>query len=255
MAGDTADASIGMLSTSLQGIGGIRNKNISQSLSPYRGLQSSKSQDNLARFSSSVDLTQAHEPIIDTIDQALSTIENSVEVVAGYIKFRQKYHREIVGYLTKRAHIEQRYYSQLGKAVRQTQAAISELQQQEDCLPLFDVFHKTLEQDSHYAMNCNTTFNLQTGHKVLEPLEHKISECEKMRKDLIHNWQREKKKLLEAKTSMKNCKAKYHFYGHELSRAKNQLSLEPYGKQADKRKKEVADLENKVYILLYTKNV
>jgi hypothetical protein len=42
MAGDTADASIGMLSTSLQGIGGIRNKNISQSLSPYRGLQSSK---------------------------------------------------------------------------------------------------------------------------------------------------------------------------------------------------------------------
>ena len=45
---------------------------------------------------------------------------------------------------------------------------------------------------------------------------------------------------------MNNSKAKYHFYGNEVVRVKNLLSNEPFGKQAEKRKKEVIDLEGKV---------
>ncbi|XP_019853956.1 PREDICTED: rho GTPase-activating protein 29-like [Amphimedon queenslandica] len=238
LTGETSDPASGFA-------GGSKIRPQALGLQLGKSLQLSKSHDNLARFSSSVDLTQANEPIVDTIDQALSTIENSVEVASSYLKFRQKYHREVVGYLSKRAQIEQRYYAQLGKVVRQTQAALSELHQQEECLPLYDVFRTSLDQDNRYAMNCNTTFNLQTGHKVLEYLEGKIQECEKMRKDLMHNWVKERKKLLDAKSSMKSAKAKYIFYGQELARAKNQLAADPYGKQADRRKKEVSDLETK----------
>ncbi len=45
---------------------------------------------------------------------------------------------------------------------------------------------------------------------------------------------------------MKAAKAKYRFYGEELSRVKNLLAVEPYGKQAEKRKREVSELETKV---------
>ena len=36
-----------------------------------------------------------------------------------------------------------------------------------------DVFRQSLENDSRYAMNCNTTFNLQVTHKILEVGYHK----------------------------------------------------------------------------------
>ncbi len=45
---------------------------------------------------------------------------------------------------------------------------------------------------------------------------------------------------------MKAAKAKYEFLGQDLIRVKNLISLDPYGKQADKRKKEAADYETKV---------
>lgn len=45
---------------------------------------------------------------------------------------------------------------------------------------------------------------------------------------------------------MKNAKAKYRFYGEDLARVKNLLAVEPYGKQAEKRKREVSELEVKV---------
>lgn len=45
---------------------------------------------------------------------------------------------------------------------------------------------------------------------------------------------------------MKNAKAKYEFYGQELIRIKNLLSNEPVGPKAEKRKKEISDLETKV---------
>lgn len=45
---------------------------------------------------------------------------------------------------------------------------------------------------------------------------------------------------------MKAAKAKYEFLGQDLVRVKNLLALDRYGKQADKRKKEVADYEARV---------
>ena len=41
---------------------------------------------------------------------------------------------------------EQRYYTQLGKIVRNTQNAIAELHQQQEFLPLVDVFRSSLEE-------------------------------------------------------------------------------------------------------------
>ena len=45
---------------------------------------------------------------------------------------------------------------------------------------------------------------------------------------------------------MKNAKTKYEFYGQELVRIKNLLGNEPVGPKADKRKKEIVELETKV---------
>ena len=49
---------------------------------------------------------------------------------------------------------------------------------------------------------------------------------------------------------MKNAKAKYIFLGQDLIRVKNLLAMDPYGKQADKRKKEAADYESRVCPIL-----
>lgn len=38
----------------------------------------------------------------------------------------------------------------------------------QESLPLINVFRTSLEDDSRYAMNSNTTFNLQVTHKILE---------------------------------------------------------------------------------------
>ena len=46
---------------------------------------------------------------------------------------------------------EQRYYTQLGKVVRNTQNAIAELHQQQECLPLVDVFRSSLEEVRIYT--------------------------------------------------------------------------------------------------------
>jgi hypothetical protein len=205
----------------------------------------SKSHDNLGpRYSSYMDLTQqVNEPIVDEIDKALANTENNVDVAARYIKMRTKYHREITAYLSKRGHIEMRYHQEMLKLARKTHTAVTELRQQEECLPLVDLFLESVDQDMRFSSNSNTIFNIQVGGKVVEPLEQKTAENERHKKELTQTWQKELKKLTDAKTAMKSAKAKYSFMGQDLARVKTLLTAEPYGKQADKRKKEVAELE------------
>ena len=82
----------------------------------------------------------------------VSTLNDLIVVfLIQYIKLRQKYHRELVGYLNKRAQLgnqslltcyvvscftvlcfsfpEQKYYSQLGRLVKQSQSAVADLEQ------------------------------------------------------------------------------------------------------------------------------
>ena len=49
---------------------------------------------------------------------------------------------------------EQRYYTQLGKIVRNTQNAIAELHQQQEFLPLVDVFRSSLDEVCTYMYTC-----------------------------------------------------------------------------------------------------
>jgi hypothetical protein len=180
---------------------------------------------------------------VDEIDKALANTENNVDVAARYIKMRTKYHREITAYLSKRGHIEMRYHQEMLKLARKTHTAVTELRQQEECLPLVDLFLESVDQDMRFSSNSNTIFNIQVGGKVVEPLEQKTAENERHKKELTQTWQKELKKLTDAKTAMKSAKAKYSFMGQDLARVKTLLTAEPYGKQADKRKKEVAELE------------
>ncbi len=43
--------------------------------------------------------------VVDQIDQALSDVQDSVDVASKYLKSRIKYHREVTSYLNKRAQI------------------------------------------------------------------------------------------------------------------------------------------------------
>ena len=52
---------------------------------------------------------------------------------------------------------------------------------------------------------------------------------------------------------MKNAKAKYEFYGQEVVRVKNLLGNEPVGPKAEKRKREISELEVKACHLSYKK--
>ena len=51
---------------------------------------------------------------------------------------------------------------------------------------------------------------------------------------------------MESRTAMKSSKARYEFFGQELIRIKNLLANEPVGPRADKRKREITELETKV---------
>jgi hypothetical protein len=105
---------------------------------------------------------------VDEIDKALANTENNVDVAARYIKMRTKYHREITAYLSKRGHIEMRYHQEMLKLARKTHTAVTELRQQEECLPLVDLFLESVDQDMRFSSNSNTIFNIQVGGKVVE---------------------------------------------------------------------------------------
>jgi hypothetical protein len=201
--------------------------------------------DNLASpYGSHMDLTQpVNEPIADVIDKALGHMENNVDVTARYVKVRTRYHHDITSYLSKRGHIEMRHHQEMIKLARKVHASLMDLKQQEESLPLIDVFLESLDQDIRLASNRNTTYNTQVGEKVVEPLEQKTAESEKAMKELLHSWQKEQKKLSDSKAAMKVSRLKYRFVGQELTRVKSLLPCDPYGKHAEKRKKEISDLE------------
>jgi len=56
----------------------------------------------------------------------------------------------------------------MAKLGKSTQQALDELLTQEPCLPLVTTFKASIEQDMKFATNCNTTYNIQVGGKLIE---------------------------------------------------------------------------------------
>jgi hypothetical protein len=99
-------------------------------------------------------------------------------------------------------------------------------------------------QDVHYGKMSDTTFNLQVGHKLTEPLSRKNCTNQLKMKELKENWNKEQKKLNDAKSALNNSRQKYFMLGGEIVKARLVVQDGPPHK-VEKKRRELLDLEAK----------
>ncbi|KAM4810625.1 rho GTPase-activating protein 45 [Rhinophrynus dorsalis] len=163
----------------------------------------------------STEYMDSGSPLGEDVDVILQRSDGGIQAALLYAKNMAKYMKDLSSYIEKRTILEMEYAKGLQKLVNTYRGALI----QEPHMPFQSIYSVALEQDldhSHGVLHTAGTLQHQT---FLQPVNLRRQEHEKRRKDVKEQWQRARRKLMEAETNLRKARQAYMQRSEEHERA------------------------------------
>ncbi|KAG9350639.1 hypothetical protein JZ751_024528, partial [Albula glossodonta] len=155
----------------------------------------------------------------EEVDVILQRSEGGVDSALNYAKSIAKYMKDVISYVEKRIALELEFAKGLQRLYHTCKQSIAQPH-----MPFFSIYSLALEQDREQSVGVQQAAGTLHSQTFLQPLMHRKQEHEKRRKEIKEQWQRAKRKLLEAETNLRKAKQAYMARCEEHDKAKTVTS-------------------------------
>ncbi|KAG7488061.1 hypothetical protein MATL_G00029280 [Megalops atlanticus] len=149
----------------------------------------------------------------------LQRSEGGVDSALTYAKNMSKYMKDVICYVDKRIALEVEFAKGLQRLYQSCKQSIAQPH-----MPFFSIYSLALEQDLEQSLGVQQASGTLHSQTFLQPLMQRKQEHEKKRKEIKEQWQRAKRKLLEAEADLRKAKQAYMSRCEEYDKAKTVAS-------------------------------
>ncbi|XP_063074502.1 rho GTPase-activating protein 45 isoform X2 [Engraulis encrasicolus] len=182
----------------------------------------------------------------EQVDVLLQRSEGGVDSALSYAKSVTKYLKDVMNYVEKRITHEVDFARKMHSLY---QACSDSLKKPH--MPLFSIYSLALEQDLEQSMVVQQATGNMYTQSFLQPLLQRKQEHDKKRREIKEQWQRAKRKLVEAESNLRKAKHGYVARCEEYDKARsaaNRVEEEQSGsatKALDKKRRLEEEARNK----------
>uniref|UniRef100_A0A8C9RKU0 Rho GTPase activating protein 45 n=1 Tax=Scleropages formosus TaxID=113540 RepID=A0A8C9RKU0_SCLFO len=151
----------------------------------------------------------------EEVDVILQRSEGGVDSALTYAKSFSKYLKDVISYVEKRVALEVEFAKGLQRLYHSCKQSLTQPH-----MPFFSIFSLALEQDHEQSTGMLQTTIIQHSQTFLQPLMQRKQEHEKRRKEIKEQWQRARRKLMEAETNLRKAKQGYVVRCEEYDKAR-----------------------------------
>ncbi|KAG9343656.1 hypothetical protein JZ751_013827 [Albula glossodonta] len=151
----------------------------------------------------------------EEVDIILQRSEGGVDSALTYAKGVSKYLKDVISYVDKRIQLEMEFAKGLQRLYQASKHSIAQPH-----MPFFSIYSLALEQDYEQSVGVQQASATLHSQTFLQPLLQRKQEHEKKRKEIKDQWQRAKRKLMEAETNLRKAKQAYLARCEEYDKAK-----------------------------------
>ncbi|KAG5847851.1 hypothetical protein ANANG_G00130590 [Anguilla anguilla] len=155
------------------------------------------------------------------VDIILQRSEGGVDSALTYAKSISKYLKDVISYVDKRIALEMEFAKGLQRLYQSSKQSIAQ-----PYMPFFSIYSLALEQDLEQSVGVQQTSGTLHSQTFLQPLMQRRQEHEKKRKEIKDQWQRAKRKLMEAESNLRKAKQAYMARFEEYDKARTKRRLE-----------------------------
>ncbi|XP_062380299.1 rho GTPase-activating protein 45 isoform X2 [Sardina pilchardus] len=145
----------------------------------------------------------------EQVDVLLQRSEGGVDSALSYAKSIARYLKDVISYVEKRITHEVDFARKMQSLYQSCKDSFTKPH-----MPLFSIYSLALEQDLEQSMGLN--MHTQT---FIQPLLQRKQEHEKKRREIKEQWQRAKRKLVEAESNLRKSKHAYMARCEEYDKA------------------------------------
>ncbi|XP_035279864.1 rho GTPase-activating protein 45, partial [Anguilla anguilla] len=153
------------------------------------------------------------------VDIILQRSEGGVDSALTYAKSISKYLKDVISYVDKRIALEMEFAKGLQRLYQSSKQSIAQ-----PYMPFFSIYSLALEQDLEQSVGVQQTSGTLHSQTFLQPLMQRRQEHEKKRKEIKDQWQRAKRKLMEAESNLRKAKQAYMARFEEYDKARTVAS-------------------------------
>uniref|UniRef100_A0A8C9TEA9 Rho GTPase activating protein 45 n=1 Tax=Scleropages formosus TaxID=113540 RepID=A0A8C9TEA9_SCLFO len=153
--------------------------------------------------------------VAEEVDVILQRSEGGVDSALTYAKSFSKYLKDVISYVEKRVALEVEFAKGLQRLYHSCKQSLTQPH-----MPFFSIFSLALEQDHEQSTGMLQTTIIQHSQTFLQPLMQRKQEHEKRRKEIKEQWQRARRKLMEAETNLRKAKQGYVVRCEEYDKAR-----------------------------------
>ncbi|XP_061095752.1 rho GTPase-activating protein 45-like isoform X2 [Conger conger] len=178
---------------------------------------------------------QAFVLTAEEVDIILQRSEGGVDSALCYAKTIAKYMKDLTSYVEKRTALEMEFAKGLQRLYHACHQSITQQH-----MPFLSIYSLALEQDLEQSLGVQQaagTLHIQT---FLQPLMQRRQEHEKKRKEIKEQWQRAKRKLMEAESNLRKARQAYVSRCEEHDKARSRAEEDGGGtliKSLDKKRR------------------
>ncbi|XP_035268055.1 rho GTPase-activating protein 45 isoform X1 [Anguilla anguilla] len=155
----------------------------------------------------------------EEVDVILQGSEGGVDSALSYAKTIAKYMKDLTSYVEKRIALETEFAKGLTRLYHTCKQSIAQPH-----MPFLSIYCLALEQDLEQSLGVQQAASTLHNQTFLQPLTQRRLEHEKKRKEIKEQWQREKRKLLDAESNLRKARQFYVTRCEEYDKAKSVTS-------------------------------
>ncbi|KAJ8387742.1 hypothetical protein AAFF_G00150430 [Aldrovandia affinis] len=155
----------------------------------------------------------------EEVDVILQQSEGGVDSALSYAKTVSKYMKDVISYVEKRIALEAEFSKGLQRLYHTCKQSI-----EQPHMPFFSIYSLSLDQDLEQSLGVQQAASTLHSQTFLQPLMQRKQEHEKKRKEIKEQWQRAKRKLLDAEVNLRKAKHAYVARCEEHDKAKTAIS-------------------------------
>ncbi|XP_076150248.1 rho GTPase-activating protein 45 isoform X2 [Alosa pseudoharengus] len=182
----------------------------------------------------------------EQVDVLLQRSEGGVDSALSYAKSIARYLKDVISYVDKRITHELDFARKMQSLYQSCKDSFTKPH-----MPLFSIYSLALEQDLEQSMGAQQATGNMHAHTFIQPLLQRKQEHEKKRREIKEQWQRAKRKLVEAENNLRKAKQAYVARCEEYDKAHsvvNKVEEEQSGsatKSLDKKRRLEEEARNK----------
>uniref|UniRef100_A0AAY4EKS1 Rho GTPase activating protein 45b n=1 Tax=Denticeps clupeoides TaxID=299321 RepID=A0AAY4EKS1_9TELE len=162
---------------------------------------------------------------VEQVDVLLQRSEGGVDSALSYAKSISKYLKDVINYVDKR---------------------LTHGEDENPQMPLFSIYSLALEQDLEQSLGVQQATGSMHTQSFIQPLLQRKQEHEKKRRDIKEQWQRAKRKLVEAESNLRRAKQAYLVRCEEYEKVRTVVNkVEESTKTLDRKKRHEEEARNK----------